>query len=100
MSLEVYGALLLHKAGKEINEGNLKRILEAAGAKVDDMKLKALVASLDDINIEDAIKQAAVAPVSASAPVGSGEKKSSEEKPREEKKDAEEAAAGLSSLFR
>lgn len=98
MSLEVYGALLLHKAGKEINEGNLKRILEAAGAKVDDTKLKALIASLDGVNIEDAIKQAAVAPVAASAPAGSGEKKSAE-KPREEKKDAEEAAAGLSSLF-
>ncbi|MBI2507414.1 50S ribosomal protein P1 [Candidatus Woesearchaeota archaeon] len=97
MSLEVYGALLLHKAGKEINEANLKNVLGATGAKVEDAKIKALVANLDGVNIDDAIKQAAVMPAAVSAPIAS-EKKSAE-KPKEEKKDTEEAAAGLGALF-
>ncbi len=97
MSLEVYGALLLHKAGKDINEANLKKVVEAAGVSVDNLKIKALVANLEGVNIEDAIKQAAVAPV-AVAPTGGSEKKAAE-KPKEEKKDAEEAAAGLGALF-
>ncbi len=97
MSLEIYASLLLFKAGKDINEGNVKKVLEAAGVKVEDAKIKSLVASLEGVNIDDAIKQAAVAPVVAVAPAGS-EKKAAE-KPKEEKKAADEAAAGLSSLF-
>lgn len=97
MALEVYAGLLLHKAGKEINESNLKEVLKAAGAHVDDAKLKALVASLHGVNIDDAIKQAAIAPVAA-APHAAGEKKA-EKKPEEEKKSTEEAAAGLGALF-
>jgi len=43
----VYGAMLLHAAGKEINEENLKKVLEAAGIEVDEAKIKALTASLE-----------------------------------------------------
>ena len=99
---EVYGALLLHKAGKEINEANLKKVLEATGVQVEDAKIKALIASLEGVNIDEAIKEAAVAPVAASsgeaAPSEGGEKKE-EKKPEEEKKSTEEAAAGLGALF-
>ena len=98
MSLEVYASLLLHKAGKAINEANVKKVLDAVGVHAEDAKIKALVANLEGVNIEDAIKQAAVAPVAASAPAGGAEKKAAE-KPKEEKKPTEEAAAGLSSLF-
>lgn len=97
MSLEVYGALLLHKAGKDINEANLKKVVESTGVSIDSVKIKALVANLEGVNIEDAIKQAVVAPVAAVAPAGS-EKKAAE-KPKEEKKDTDDAAQGLSSLF-
>jgi len=31
----VYGALVLHAAGKPVNEENLKKVLTAAGVKVD-----------------------------------------------------------------
>ena len=91
----VYCAMLLHKAGKEINEVNVKKILEAAGIKVEETKVKALVASLDGVDIDKAIKEAVIsAPVAEAKPA---EHKKEEKK--EEVKSSEEAAAGLSSLF-
>ena len=98
----VYAALLLHAAGKEINEDNVKKVLEAAGVSVDDAKVKALVASLDGVNIDEAIEKAAM-PVAAAAPAApaasGGEEKKEEKKEEDEKKSEEEAAAGLSALF-
>lgn len=87
---EVYAAMLLHSTKQEINEENLTKVLQSAGATPDQVKIKALVASLKGVNIDEAIKQAAVTAV---APV----EKKEEEKKEEEK--TEEAAAGLSSLF-
>jgi large subunit ribosomal protein L12 len=94
---EVYAALLLHSTKQPINEENLKKVLHASGSQVDETKIKALVASLDGVNIDEAIAQAAVA-VAAAPAAGSTPKK--EEKPAEDEgKKAEEAAAGLSALF-
>jgi large subunit ribosomal protein L12 len=92
----VYTALLLHSVGQKINEENVKKVLEASGAKVDEAKVKALVSSLEGINIEEVIKQSAI-PTQAIAPVAKEEKKE-EKKPTEEEK-AESAVEGLASLF-
>lgn len=96
----VYGALLLHDAGKEINEENLEKIVKAVGLKVEAAQVKALVASLDDVDIDEAIKQTAIAATAApaAAPAEAAEEKK-EEKKEDEGKKQEEAAAGLSSLF-
>ncbi|MFH1420587.1 MAG: 50S ribosomal protein P1 [Candidatus Aenigmatarchaeota archaeon] len=95
----IYDALLLHSAGKEINEENVKKVAHATGADVDDVQIKALVAALDGVNIEEAISKAAVvsAPVVAAAPEAKEE--DSEEPAEDTAKKAEEAAEGLSSLF-
>ncbi len=97
----IYSAMLLHSAGKEINEANIKKVLEAAGVKSDAGRIKALTASLEGVNIEETIKNAA-APVAA-APVekASGEKKEDKKKKEEKKEEVteEEAAAGLGALF-
>jgi len=93
----IYAAMLLHKAGKEVNEENVKKVVESVGIKVDDAQIKALVAALSGINIDEAIKEAAIAPVAASAPAASAEQKKEEKK--EEKKDDTQAAAGLGALF-
>jgi len=90
----VYSALLLHSAKQPITEEGVKKLLNSAGVAVDEAKIKALIASLEGVNIDEAIKQAVV----AAAPVAAGEKKE-EKKPEEEGKKAEEAAAGLSALF-
>lgn len=100
----IYASMLLHKAGKEINEDNVKKVLEASGVKVDEARVKALVASLEGVNIEEAIKtQAVVAPVAAAAPAAQeakAEKKQDTAKEKEEEKKSEEAAAaGLGALF-
>ena len=93
----IYATLLLHKAGKEVNEANVKSVVAAAGIEADDTKIKSLIASLDGVDIDKELENAtmvAAAPASASAPA---EEKKAEEKPKEEKKEA--AAEGLSALF-
>jgi large subunit ribosomal protein L12 len=103
----IYSAMLLHSAGKEISEENLKKVLTAAGVKADDARIKALTASLDGVNIEEAIKSAAVAPVAAAPASSEAPSKGKKEEKKEEKKDEEEeeevseeeAAEGLGALF-
>jgi large subunit ribosomal protein L12 len=100
----IYSAMLLHSAGQKITEEHVKKVLTAAGVKPDEGRIKALVASLDGVNIEEAIKTAAV-PVAAApaAPAGAKTEEKKEEKKEKEKKkedvSEEEAAAGLSALF-
>jgi len=88
----VYSALLLHSAKQPVTEGSVKKVLSSVGITPDDAKVKALVASLEGQNIDELIKQAAVA---VAAPA---ETKKEEKKVDEEKKE-ETAAAGLSQLF-
>ena len=92
----VYASLLLHKAGQKITEDNLEKVLQAAGAKVDKTKIKATLAALEGINIDEAVKSAAFAAVPAPEAAGAGKK---EEKKKEEEKKEEESVAGLSALF-
>ena len=95
----VYGALLLHSAGKELNEANIQKIADATGDKVEPAQVKALVAALDGVNIEEAVKKAA-APVAIAAPVaGEAKAEKAEEKEEDAGKKSEEAAAGLGALF-
>jgi len=103
----IYAAMLLHKAGKEIDEGSVTNVLKAAGITVDPIQVKALVASLSEVNIDEAIKAApammAAAPVAPAdgapaeqkaAPVEDKKKKAEEEKAKEDA-----ALEGLGALF-
>jgi len=98
----VYAALMLHKLKKEITEENVTSIVKASGTEVNEAKVKSLVASLADVNIEDAIKAApvAAAAAAAAAPAEGGEGKKAEKKDEAATGKSEEAAMeGLSSLF-
>jgi large subunit ribosomal protein L12 len=99
----VYAALLLHKAGKQINEENLKKVLAAAGINPDEVRIKSLVAAISEVNIDEILKSATFMPITvttaAPAPTVTAEAKPAEEKKKEEKKEEEEALAGLSALF-
>ena len=94
----VYGALLLHKTGQEVNEENLKKVISATGSEVDESKVKVLVASLKDVDIDKELESAVVA---SATPSGGEAAEGGEDKAKEEKKEekAAEAAEGLSSLF-
>ena len=99
----VYAALMLHKLKKDITEENLTSVVKASGGEVNEAKVKSLVASLADVNIEEAIKAAPVAsaPAAAAAPAEGGEGKKEDKKKDEaaSAKSEEQAMEGLSSLF-
>jgi len=108
LSMEyVHAAILLHKAGKPINEENLTQVLTAAGINADPVRIKALVASLAEVNIDEALKSATtfapVAAAPATAPAQAAEAKPATEekkkKEEEEKKKEEAAIEGLGALF-
>lgn len=78
----------------------MKKVIEASGAKMDDAKVKALVAALEGVNIDEAIKKAATVTVAAAAPAAGGAPKADAKKAAEDQAKAEESAAeGLGALF-
>jgi len=102
----VYAAMLLHKAGKPIDEKNLTEVLNAAGINADPVRVKALIASIAEVNIEEAIKSSptmmpmAVAPTTSTAPTTAAKPPEEKKKKEEEEKKKEEAALeGLGALF-
>jgi len=102
----VYAALLLHKLQKDVNEENITSVVKASGTDVNEAQVKALVAALADVNIEDAIKAAPVAVAAAAAPAAAGEaeaggddKKEAKADKKDDGKSEEQAMEGLSSLF-
>lgn len=101
----VYAALMLHKLKKDINEDNITSLVKASGAEVNAAQVKALVASLADVNIEEAIKAAPVAVAAAAAPAeaaaGGGDEKKADKKEKQaaDGKSEEQAMEGLSALF-
>ncbi|HXQ95092.1 MAG TPA: 50S ribosomal protein P1 [Thermoplasmata archaeon] len=100
----VYGALLLNAAGKPIDEKGLTQVLTAAGVSPDGARVKALLASLDGVNLAEVLAKAETfaAPAPAAAtPEKKDEKggKKEEEKKEEKGVSEEEAAEGLSALF-
>lgn len=95
----MYGALLLHKAGKPINEENLTNVVKAAGVQVDQVKVKALASALSEVNVDEVLKNAATMATAAPAAAAPAAAAKAEEKPKVEEKKEEEALAGLASLF-
>lgn len=97
----VYAALLLHSWAQPVTEENVKKIVNAAGGQAEESQVKALVAALSEVNIDEALKTASSMMTAPAAPVAApAEGKKKEEKPAEdEKKKEEEALAGLGALF-
>jgi len=114
----LYAALILHNTGEEVTEDNVTDVLEAAGTDVDESRIKALVAALEDVDIDDAVEQAAVAPAGGAGGAGGGggaaaaeaggdeggeeeeqEEAEEEEQEVDEEEAEEDAAEGLGELF-
>ena len=96
----IYSALMLHSAGKQITEENVKKIIQSV-EQPDDAKVKALISALEGVNIEEAISKAAMPVAVAAAPLATSAAPAAKEEvsEAEQEKKAEEAAEGLSALF-
>jgi large subunit ribosomal protein L12 len=110
----VYAALILNESGGEINEANLTDVLEAAGVDVEESRVKALVAALEDVDIDEAVEEATAVPATAGGggapePTDEAEEVETEEEDESEEAEAEEedddedddeaAGEGLGELF-
>lgn len=99
----IYAGMLLHNAKQPLNEENIKKVLSAAGVAADDARTKALVAALSEVNIDEAIKSAAIpvaaAPAATAAPATEAKKEAKKEEKKKEQASEEETAEGLGSLF-
>ncbi|KAB1193890.1 50S ribosomal protein P1 [Haloferax sp. MBLA0076] len=105
----VYAALILNETEEEINEENITAVLDAAGVDVEESRVKALVAALEDVDIEEAIETAAAAPAPATGGAGGevetadddDEEEAAEEEAADEDDDEDEEAdgEGLGALF-
>ena len=110
----VYAALILNESGEEINEDNLTGVLEAAGVDVEESRVKALVAALEDVDIDEAVEQAAAVPAGGAGGAGGaaaeggaeegGEEEAAEEEEEaaeeeDEDEDEEASGEGLGELF-
>ncbi|XVH31773.1 50S ribosomal protein P1 [Haloferacaceae archaeon DSL9] len=103
----VYAALILNETDEELNEDNITAVLEAAGVDVEESRVKALVAALEDVDIEEAIETAAAVPAAGAAPAAGGEaeeeaaeeEEEAAEEEEEDEEDEEASGEGLGSLF-
>ena len=90
----VYAALILHETDEEINEDNLTDVLEAAGIDVEESRAKALVAALEDVDVEEAIDTAAAVPAGGGGGGGAAAGAAEAEEEEAEEADEEEADEG------
>ncbi|MXR20690.1 50S ribosomal protein P1 [Halobacterium bonnevillei] len=89
----VYAALILNESGEELNEENITGVLEAAGVDVEESRVKALVAALEDVDIEEAVAEAAAAPAAPAAGAAGGAEEAEEAEEEAEEAEAEEEEA-------
>ena len=86
----VYAALILNETGEEISEDNITGVLDAAGVDVEESRVKALVAALEDVDIEEAVETAAAAPAAGAAAGGAAEEADADEADEEDADEADE----------
>ena len=95
----IYAALLLHASGSDVTEDSVTKVVAAAGGGVDEVQVKALVAALSEVDINDAIKTAPSVTATPVAAVAEPEKETAAIVEEKEEDKEEEAIAGLGALF-
>ena len=109
----VYAALILNESGAEINEKNLTNVLDAASVDVEESRVKALVAALEDVDIDEAVADAAAVPAATGGGGGAAtpatdeaedeadeeEAEAAEEEDEDDDEDEGDAGEGLGELF-
>ncbi|PSQ33997.1 50S ribosomal protein P1 [Halobacteriales archaeon SW_10_66_29] len=109
----VYAALILNESDAEINEKNLTNVLDAAGVDVEESRVKALVAALEDVDIDEAVADAAAVPAATGGGGGAAtpatddaedeadedEAEAAEDDDEDDDEDEGDAGEGLGELF-
>lgn len=100
----IYAALLLYKAGKDIKEELIISVLTAAGVNINETRVKALVAALEGVNIEEAISKTAFAsaqtePITQKCNEETKEETNNIVEEKEPDHSEEDGMAGLGALF-
>ncbi len=107
----VYAALLLHSAGRDVTEDSVQDVLDGADVEYESAEVKALVAALEDVDIEEAMETPVATGAPAAAADGGAQEPADQEEsadeeeaedepaPEDEGASEEEAAEGLGSLF-
>ena len=101
----LYTALVLHKSEQEITEEGITKVLKAAGVTADKSRVKALVAALAEVDIDEALASAVMAAPAAAPAAATGGASSAaaeevvEEEEEEEGEEVEDDDEGLGSLF-
>jgi len=94
---------LLHSAEKDIDDKAISSVLKAAGVEADGARVKALVASLGSVDIDEAMATAVAAPVASAAPAassgGAADAAPAQEEAAEEPEEEAGGFEGLGSLF-
>lgn len=68
----IYATLTLNELGEELNEDNITAVLETAGADVTESRVKAIVAALEDVDLDELGQEAGVPPAQAPDAAGPG----------------------------
>ena len=109
----VYAALILNESDAEINEKNLTNVLDAASVDVEESRVKALVAALEDVDIDEAVADAAAVPATTGGGGGAAapatdeagdeadeeEAEAAEDEDEDDDEDEGDAGEGLGELF-
>ena len=96
----MYAAMLLHSAGKEITVDAITNTLTAAGLQPDSIRVKALVAALADVDIEEALKTPVfTAGATTTAAPATVEEEEAPEEEEQEEEEQEEDLQGLGAPF-
>ncbi len=94
----MYAAMLLHSVGKNVEETSIGNILTAAGISPDAVRVKALVAALAEVDIDEALKAPVLTAAAAPAAAAPAQAEEEEQPKEEEKEEEEEDLQGLSAL--
>ncbi|MHA1198887.1 MAG: 50S ribosomal protein P1 [Candidatus Heimdallarchaeaceae archaeon] len=96
----VYAALVLHELKQKVTQAKVKGILEAAGATVDESRIKALVAALKEVDIDEALKTTVMSAAPVAAPAKGADKAApAKAQAKKEEEPEEDTDLGLSALF-
>lgn len=86
----IYATLTLNELNQELNQENITAVLEAAGSDVIESRVKAIVAALEDVDLDELGTESGIAP----APAPEVDSESNDAAPNSDDSDARDDTTG------